>query len=258
MMVGVVSPFIGVLSFLGYVTACHVVLPAYRTTGYACGWNGALLVYRLNGPLVLALTLAAWGALLEAGGPGGPASFAGRHLWACWFAANVLGVAASACLHALRPEERPLRCLTADQKALRERAARGEDVQPHLAAAPTRGAPAHFFFGRQFNPRLGQLVSSLGQPNPPPSLPPSHQSCWNQSVAFICCKSPASRRISRCSATRSARAVSCGTCCRRPPSASRSTALFRGLFARECASLATSALPPLRRDPRPLSGEQRP
>ena len=147
---------LAVAGFVGFVAACHVALPAYRTTAYACGWDGAPLAYRLNAPLVLGVVALAWSALLTAGGADGLASFAARRLWACWLGANLAGLLASAFLFVRggAAPERSFRCLTVDQKALCEKAARGEDAQALVAPAPPRGAAAHFFFGRQFNPRL--------------------------------------------------------------------------------------------------------
>ena len=151
------SAALAVLGFIAFVAAAHVLLPAYHTTGYACGWDGALLPYRLNGPLVLGLTAAAWALLLAVDGPDGGASFAARQLWSCWGAANAAGLLAAACLFAFSTPEQPFRCLTADQKELRKRAAKGEDVRPLVARAPARNGGTRFFFGLEFNPRLGTL-----------------------------------------------------------------------------------------------------
>ena len=88
------------LAVLGtfYAAVCflHCVLPAYRTDGYACDWNGRALRYRLNGPLVLMVTVCAWW-MLASNAPA-CASFAARHFWPLVSAANVIGIIAASAL----------------------------------------------------------------------------------------------------------------------------------------------------------------
>ena len=141
-----------VLCFAGAVVAMHYSLPAVTVLGYACDWQGNVLCYRLNGGLVLAVTLAVWIIL-----PLNVQAYAATHFWACLSAANLLGLLLAGLLAAGSSHEPACRCITADQLALRERAAAGEDVCRTVARSPTRSAAGHFFFGRRFNPRLRGL-----------------------------------------------------------------------------------------------------
>ena len=145
--------FTAVTGFYAVVTLLHLILPAYRCTGYACDWLGAPLTYRLNGLLVLGAVCIFHANLHEE-----LAATAAREFWACLAAANVLGLVGAAALLASGAHEPACRCLTTDQTALRERAARGEDVMQLVAASPARGRLAHFFFGVRFNPRVALPV----------------------------------------------------------------------------------------------------
>ena len=153
---------VGVLIFYAAVALLHVVLPAYRCEGYACDWKGVPLTYRLNGPLVMLLVGGVWALL-----PPELATFSAVNYWTCVGAANAVGLTCSALLLWFSTPERPCRCLTVDQKALRERAAKGEDAMLAVTPSPPRGTAAHYFFGHAFNPRLGgvdlkMLLYSLG------------------------------------------------------------------------------------------------
>ena len=135
--------------FYAAVTVTVVVLPAWTVTGYACGWDGRPLRYRLNGPLCLAAVCVAWWVL-----PSAYQTFAATHYGQCLAAANVIGLVAALALLVFTSLEPSFRCLTVDQKALCALAANGEDVSAALTPAPPRNVLQHFFFGVAFNPRL--------------------------------------------------------------------------------------------------------
>lgn len=150
-----VTPFAAVVGFYWAVTLLHVIVPSANTDGYCCDWKGKTLSYRLNGPLVIAMVIAAW-AWLFTSPHSEVASYAARHYWACLGGANALGLLISLLLLLFTNREPYLRCLTNDQKDLRKAAASGAGVLAYkLAAAPKRGTLAHFFFGVEFNPRIG-------------------------------------------------------------------------------------------------------
>ena len=140
------TPLIAVASFHALVTLLHVFVPAISFDGYACDSRGAPLKYRLNGAPLLLLTIAAF--FLS---PATLQSYGARNWWACVAASNSLGLFCSVLLMRLTPEP-AFRCLTTDQKDLRERAAKGEKVS--LPPAPDRNLAQHYFFGLAFNPRL--------------------------------------------------------------------------------------------------------
>lgn len=136
-----------VLGFYCSVTLLHAFIPAVSCDGYACDGKGRALRYRLNGPVLVLIVYGAWWAL-----PPTATTFAARHYFACLAAANVVGFLASLVLLKLPVREPAFRCLTVDQKALRQQAALGESVA--TTWAPSRNALQHFFFGVAFNPRL--------------------------------------------------------------------------------------------------------
>jgi len=139
-----------VLLFYSAIVVLHLILPAFVADGYACDWTGRPLRYRLNGPLVLAATVAAWAVL-----PPDLQSYAAINYWACLGASNLIGLVAALLLFVCTGSEPACRCLTVDQKDLRERAVKGEDVcRTAITPSPPRTIAAHFFFGRSFNPRL--------------------------------------------------------------------------------------------------------
>ena len=139
-----------VLLFYAVIVVLHAALPSFKCDGYACDWSGRPLRYRLNGPLILAAMVTAWAML-----PLEQQTFAAEKYWPCLCASNALGLLFSTLLLLWTPHEPACRCLTVDQKALRDRAAKGEDVcRTAITPSPTRSAAAHFFFGRSFNPRL--------------------------------------------------------------------------------------------------------
>ncbi|HEY1905786.1 MAG TPA: DUF1295 domain-containing protein [Myxococcaceae bacterium] len=74
----------------GGVFVLHALLPARRVTGYVRGASGVPLTYRLNGPLVFAVTLLAWVALCRAGWLAWDAFYV--HRWEMVAGACVLGV----------------------------------------------------------------------------------------------------------------------------------------------------------------------
>ena len=146
-----------VLGFYFAVLVLHAILPAYRTTGYCCDWKtGQPLRYRLNGPLVLVMSIGVPVYLCSKGVlPLSALSHVAENLGSCIAYANMLGLLGSLLLVTCLPLEPSFRCLTEDQKALRARAAKGEDVgSRNLKPAPPRSRAAHFFFGTSFNPRL--------------------------------------------------------------------------------------------------------
>jgi delta14-sterol reductase len=148
--------------FYAIVSLLHYALPAYRCHGYACDWNGQALRYRLNGPLVLIAV--AWGWWILSRSAPACASFAARRFWPTIGAANILGLVAAAWLM-LSTEQAPAhRCITLDQKELRAKAAAGGmgavshfGASSPIAPSPPRNAAGHFFFGYEFNPRVGDV-----------------------------------------------------------------------------------------------------
>ena len=138
-----------VVAFYMVVTLLHVLLPGVTCSGYACDWQGRTLSYKLNGPLIVLAVGGLWLAL-----PLEMAAIAAENYTICLAAANVLGLGAAFALLKLCPREPAFRCLTVDQKALRERAAAGEQVATTWNPAPARNTLQHFFFGVAFNPRL--------------------------------------------------------------------------------------------------------
>lgn len=147
-----------VVLFYGTVLLLHILLPAYRTAGYVCDWRGRRLLYRLNGPLLMAVVVGVPLCLYARGTiPLFVLSFAAENYWSLLACANMLGFLCSFLLVALLPLEPSFRCLTVDQEALCGRAAKGEDVGTSLQQAPKRSKASHFFFGTSFNPRIGSL-----------------------------------------------------------------------------------------------------
>lgn len=152
-----------VLIFYASVVIMHAVLPAVSYDGYACDWKGSVLIYRLNGPLCLVGVFIAWLA-----SPAHVASYASVHFYECLFAANMLGLVGAFVLLKACPHEAAFRCLTVDQKELRERAAREEtDLAATWNPTPPRNALQHYFYGVAFNPRvcgidLKMLLYALG------------------------------------------------------------------------------------------------
>ncbi len=139
--------------FYAGVTVLHAVLPAWVRAGYACKWDGTPIVYRLNAPLAFAVSILLFVKLV----PAEHASFAAREFWACCAGANALGLLAAAALLRYTTPSPAFRCLTVDQTELRKKAAKGDDVQMLVAPAPERSTAAHFFFGVEFNPRVGNV-----------------------------------------------------------------------------------------------------
>ncbi len=58
-LVGFLAPFV----IYGSILALHTMLPARHVEGYACDAEGVALRYRLNGMLVLLVSVSAWGLL---------------------------------------------------------------------------------------------------------------------------------------------------------------------------------------------------
>ena len=110
--------------WLVYAAVCglHLVLPAYRVEGYARHQTtGALLRYRLNGPLVFAVSIGLW----LAAGYGGflPWDWLWQHRWSGVAGTCVLGLLITAVVVTTAPNE-------------------------------GRSLPADLFLGRRANPQM--------------------------------------------------------------------------------------------------------
>ena len=117
-----VAGFLAPWGICAAVLALHALLPARHVAGYVRDEaTGAPLEYRLNGPLVLAVAVAAW---LAAGWSGlMPWDWLWHHRWPGALGACVLGLAVSACFVLTAP-------------------------------ATGGGLLADFYLGRRPNPRL--------------------------------------------------------------------------------------------------------
>jgi delta14-sterol reductase len=74
----------------GGIFALHALLPARQVEGYVRGANGAPLCYRLNGPLVFAVSVAIWVGICRAGWLAWDAFY--LHRWEMAAGACVLGI----------------------------------------------------------------------------------------------------------------------------------------------------------------------
>lgn len=140
-------------------SAAYLWLPGWRTQGYACHWNGEPIIYKLNGPVVLAAVVGVWSVLACTGSE--MSWLTAEYFGVSCVVANVLGVVASFMMFLASQPESAHRCLTVDQTTLREQAATG-NVMSLVPRSPDRSAGGHFFYGRSFNPQLWGCDVKMG------------------------------------------------------------------------------------------------
>ncbi|KAJ1563995.1 hypothetical protein HK405_000049 [Cladochytrium tenue] len=183
--------FAQVVEIYSVIWLLHELLPSVVTLGYCCAFSSsAPLRYRLNGPTVLAATVALYAGLAAVGWK--DPLFLADNFLTIWAAAALLGTALSVVVVVSRAgaedpaavaragflrEERYLRCLTTDMVAARRRQQqqKQQSLQQTSAAAEKASSPpgggevppldrayprpllVDFWNGRVFNPRVRAL-----------------------------------------------------------------------------------------------------
>jgi len=145
----------GIVSVVyGGVALLHALLPANKTTGYVCDWQGKPLKYRLNGLLVLGVTVGVWALFGRFGIV--PLEFVAEHNWGTVLASCLLGLLGSTYFY-LRGESEPERKEMYMRCSTRDRPEKPTATKEDLAITEARGTLKNFFFGFEFNPRFGEF-----------------------------------------------------------------------------------------------------
>lgn len=133
----------GAVFILGSYIGCfllHLLIPARIVNGYCCDNTGKPLPYRLNGFLVLLITVIIFVYLPE------PCQIIlYKKYWEAFITVNIFGISVSLAYFCRGGKEKFARCVTVDQS---------KNLNTLQLAGPYPGDLAAFYLGHEWNPRL--------------------------------------------------------------------------------------------------------